>query len=153
MLILTITWSLMCSVECLQTKPRRPKGVKVTHQKFYDSVNANIISAAMISSAGAFNKFSSSSSLSSYSSSPRRPSSTSSSHVFLSRSKCDFGCCLAPQHKPRRRPEQHASISLPIDMFAAILPADPSYLPACTKTCITHPGFFFLFFSFASVNQ
>lgn len=37
--------------------PRKPKAVKV--QRFYDSVNANILSAAMLSSAGAFNRHSS----------------------------------------------------------------------------------------------
>lgn len=66
------------SLSSVIMKPRRPKGVKVTHQKFYDSVNANIISAAMLSSAGAFNKYSSSPSSSS---SFHRPSN----HFFTQR--------------------------------------------------------------------
>lgn len=37
----------------------KKKASKMIQQKFYDSVNANIISAAMLSSAGAFNKYSS----------------------------------------------------------------------------------------------
>ena len=38
--------------------PRKPKSV-IKSQRFYDSVNANILSAAMLSAAGAFNKDSS----------------------------------------------------------------------------------------------
>lgn len=47
----------------LITNAAKKKASKMIQQKFYDSVNANIISAAMLSSAGAFNKYSASSSM------------------------------------------------------------------------------------------
>ena len=59
LLIVTILITLLINVPqpVDSSVARRPKGVKI-EQKFYDHVNANILSTAMLASAGAFNKHS-----------------------------------------------------------------------------------------------